>query len=480
MAFEQFEKVGTVAEDAEGVRQRKGDLAAGGARDGDGFAHRGARHDRVPKVTFEVEPRRIAHHVMVEVRGSEFLAGAEVGVHRAVAVRGDDDQAAAGRRAANVGGGDIFDAGGADVVREHRTELVIGDAADEGTAHAHRGEAGAGVGGRAAGDFAAGAHVAVQPLGLVCIDQPHAALFDALVGEEFGFGGGDDIDKRVADGENVVAGSGHGFPASGMCVLVLAAGSSVKFIVYQDLLDKATRLLPVGVKVVFLADRGFVDHQLLRYLRAQLGWHYRIRVKSNAWVYRGGQGWMQLDQFHLGVGQARMLHHVHLHKRHSVAGVHLALARENQTGQLWQVVSSEPTTLHTLREYALRFDIEESFLDDKSNGFEWENSGLRCAVALSRLCLVMAVATLFLTLQGTAVVTAKQRRWVDPHWFRGMSYFKIGWNWVKTALTRGWDLFSLQSLTSNHDLDPAKASNPQFERRRYRVEFQVQSFDYAA
>ena len=262
---------------------------------------------------------------------------------------------------------------------------------------------------------------------------------------------------------------------------VFAHGSSsVKFIVYQDLLDKATRLLPVGVKVVFLADRGFVDHQLLRYLRAQLGWHYRIRVKSNAWVYRGGQGWMQLDQFHLGVGQARMLHHVHLHKRHSVAGVHLALARENQTGQLWQVVSSEPTTLHTLREYALRFDIEESFLDDKSNGFEWENSGLRCAVALSRLCLVMAVATLFLTLQGTAVVTAKQRRWVDPHWFRGMSYFKIGWNWVKTALTRGWDLFSLQSLTSNHDLDPAKASNPQFERRRYRVEFQVQSFDYAA
>jgi len=43
----------------------------------------------------------------------------------------------------------------------------------------------------------------------------------------------------------------------------------------------------------------------------------------------------------------------------------------------------------------------------------FENSGLRCAVALSRLCLVGAVATLFLTLQGTAVVAAKQRRCVD-------------------------------------------------------------------
>jgi len=26
---------------------------------------------------------------------------------------------------------------------------------------------------------------------------------------------------------------------------------------------------------------------------------------------------------------------------------------------------------------------------------------------------------LYLTLQGTAVVASKQRRWVDPHWFRG-------------------------------------------------------------
>jgi hypothetical protein len=61
------------------------------------------------------------------------------------------------------------------------------------------------------------------------------------------------------------------------------------------------------------------------------------------------------------------------------------------------IVSSEPTTLQTLHEYGLRFSIEENFWDDKSNGFEWENSGLRCATSLARLGLVMAVATLFLT-----------------------------------------------------------------------------------
>jgi hypothetical protein len=174
-----------------------------------------------------------------------------------------------------------------------------------------------------------------------------------------------------------------------------------------------------------------------------------------------------------------MLHNVTLHKHNTVDALHLALARENQQGTLWLIVSSEPTTLQTLREYGLRFNIEESFLDDKSNGFEWENSRLRGAAALSRLCLVMAVATLYLTLQGTAVVAANQRRWVDPHWFRAMSYFKIGWNWVKTSLTRGWKLFSVTSLTSHHDPDPTKASNPQYERQHYRLEFQVYTLDYA-
>ena len=147
--------------------------------------------------------------------------------------------------------------------------------------------------------------------------------------------------------------------------------SSVKFVVYQDLLNKAARRLPSDAKVVFLADRGFVDHQLLHYIRQSLGWHYQVRLKSNSWVWRAGKSWQQLKQFHLGQGQALMLHNVNLHKRHSVDGVHLALARENHQGTLWLIVSSEPTTLQTRREYGLRFDIEESFLDDKSNGFSF-------------------------------------------------------------------------------------------------------------
>lgn len=92
------------------------------------------------------------------------------------------------------------------------------------------------------------------------------------------------------------------------------------------------------------------------------------------------------------------------------------LAGECVGGDLWYIVIDEPTTLlQTFREYGLRFDIEENFLGDKSNGFVLSSSLIRSTTALSRLCLVLAIATLYLTAQGTQVVESGKRRWVDPH-----------------------------------------------------------------
>ena len=74
--------------------------------------------------------------------------------------------------------------------------------------------------------------------------------------------------------------------------------------------------------------------------------------------------------------------------------------------------------------------MKESFLDLKSNGFHLEASRLRNKFALSQLCGVLALTTLFLVLQGVQVVTSGQRRQVDTHWKRGMTYLKLGWNWI--------------------------------------------------
>lgn len=86
------------------------------------------------------------------------------------------------------------------------------------------------------------------------------------------------------------------------------------------------------------------------------------------------------------------------------------------------MISDEPTEVKTLEAYGLRFDIEENFLDDKSKGFQLESSLIRSPKALERLCFVLAMSTLYLVSQGTAVVQQGKRRFVDPHWFRSDSY----------------------------------------------------------
>lgn len=250
------------------------------------------------------------------------------------------------------------------------------------------------------------------------------------------------------------------------------SSSSVGYEVYRNLLDTAATLLPLRCRVVFLADRGFADTELMKDLQ-RLGWHWRIRIKSIFYVYRRGHRGCQVNAIPLAHGQARFWHHVYITAKR-FGPVHLALARPQGGKEYWFVVSDEPTDVKTFDEYGLRFDIEENFLDDKSNGFQLESSLIRSAQALSRLCFLLAITTLYLVSQGTQVVKQGKRRWVDPHWFRGKSYLKIGWDWVKTALSRGFELMTKLHLSGKPDPEPAISSNRQFMRQpplRFSVDF---------
>jgi len=232
--------------------------------------------------------------------------------------------------------------------------------------------------------------------------------------------------------------------------------SSVPHAAYAALLDAVAPLLPGGSKVVFLADRGFADTELMAQLR-RLGWHFRIRIKASFGVVRPGHPPCKVEDFALAPGRALFLHNVAI-TAEQFGPVSLALARHTKNGEYWYIVSDEPTSVHTFVEYGWRFDIEENFLDDKSNGFQLESSLVRDADALTRLCLVLAVSTLYLVAQGTQVVAQQKRRWVDPHWLRGNSYLRIGWQWVKSALARGWELFATLHLSGAPDPAPCRAS----------------------
>jgi hypothetical protein len=244
--------------------------------------------------------------------------------------------------------------------------------------------------------------------------------------------------------------------------LVLVSQSAmVAFADYKPMVSQAASLLPRDCQVILLADRGFVDVKLFRLVR-DLGWSFRIRLKSDLWVYRAHKPRTKVGRLMPAKGHALFVHKVWLTQQW-FGPVYLALAHvQTPEGyEQWAIVSDEPTDLQTLTEYGLRFDIEENFLDDKSAGFQVESSEIRDDKALSCLFLILATATLYLVNSGVAVVTTKKRHYVDTHWHRGLSYLQLGWRWVRYALTHAKRLFSCLWLSPGLDPAPVFASKKQ-------------------
>ena len=170
-----------------------------------------------------------------------------------------------------------------------------------------------------------------------------------------------------------------------------------------------------------------------------------------------------MNRIPLAPGKALFWHPVYLTKQ-AYGPVHLALGRPLGRQEYWFVVSDELTEAKTFEAYGLRFDSAANCLDDKSTGFQLESSLIRSAKALERLGGVLAITTLYRVAQGTAVVTQGKRRWVDAHWCRGQSSLTIGWNWVKRALSKGYELITRVHISPQADPVPAMASRLQHQK----------------
>jgi hypothetical protein len=245
--------------------------------------------------------------------------------------------------------------------------------------------------------------------------------------------------------------------------------TQVSFQAYQPVLDQVHTIVPPGLVITLLADRGFVHEHLLHYLHTQQ-WHFRLRLPSDTLVHLEAQPVTAIRDLCPPAGESRFFHEVSILGA-AVGPVSLALAclleRPNDP---WFVVSDEPTTAQTFDEYGLRFDVEESFLDEKSGGYQIHTSELATPEALERLILILAIATVHLTSLGVGVVQAGKRRWVDTHWDRGLSYLNIGWRWQRQQYQRGWQAFAPFWLDPAPDPFPALASRRAIVRERKDVD----------
>ena len=207
--------------------------------------------------------------------------------------------------------------------------------------------------------------------------------------------------------------------------------SSVGFEHCREVLDRARELLPEGVPVVLLADRGFAGKKLMRFLNG-LGWIWHIRIKGNQ-ILHFPSGKRSPRELSLRKGEAR-LYDKAVDFGAGLQQLSLCAGWPRRCSETWYVLSNEAAHPWIFADYALRFDIEEMFRDEKSGGFALEKSRIESPEALERLIFVIATATIVAVSEGLIAVEEGHRREIDSHWKRGLSYFQIGLRWIWKAL----------------------------------------------
>lgn len=213
------------------------------------------------------------------------------------------------------------------------------------------------------------------------------------------------------------------------------SSAAVAFAEYKPMLKLAQRLLKPDNPVTLLADRGFANHALIRWLQ-QSAWHYCVRCPGDVEIHGPGLGPVPISSLWPNQGEASFYTDVGLWAD-GECRCNLVLARLPGAKEPWVVLTDEPPSLDILWRYGLRFSIEEMFLDSKSGAFGLCESKIRSAAALERLYLVVAVAMLWGTTTGMAVQMAGVRVQVDPHFRRGLSYLKIGLRWLQGVVNKG-------------------------------------------
>ena len=127
-------------------------------------------------------------------------------------------------------------------------------------------------------------------------------------------------------------------------------------------------ILPAGVDITLLADRGFGDQKLLAYLGV-LGWSYVIRFRQLIHVTAAGRTMPASKWIPIG-GHAKMLRDVlFTDKKTAIPAV--VLKHQKGMKEAWCLATNRTDlgAAGVVRLYAKRFTIEETFRDIKDNHF---------------------------------------------------------------------------------------------------------------
>jgi len=171
------------------------------------------------------------------------------------------------------------------------------------------------------------------------------------------------------------------------------------------LLERFRGVLPEGVKVTVLADRGFGDQALYELLKDQLGFDFIVRfrgivkVTSAEGETRPAKDWVPQS------GRPLLLRGASVTKAGREIGAVVCVKAKGMK-DAWCLATShgEKPASEVVKLYGKRFTIEESFRDQKNIrlGMGLSETRISSPARRDRMLLVSAIAIVLLTLLGAA------------------------------------------------------------------------------
>lgn len=215
----------------------------------------------------------------------------------------------------------------------------------------------------------------------------------------------------------------------------------------EDVLQRLRELVPADVRVTVLADRGFADVALYKFIRA-LGFRFVIRfrgaiiVESAEGSVGPASGWTQGNGVALLLPKARVTR-----TRYELGSV--VTVKKAKMKEAWHLAVSDEnvTAAEAIDLYAKRFTIEEAFRDTKDPRFGWGLSAthVRDGDRRDRLLLVAALAHELLSLLGRAGEETGLDRTLKVNTAKKRTH---------SLLTQGWSYFGMIPTMKEERLVP--------------------------
>src|SRR5215211_785764 len=219
-------------------------------------------------------------------------------------------------------------------------------------------------------------------------------------------------------------------PLAWVCYRPGAAPAALPVLIGRLIREVAT-VVPRGTRVVLMTDRGLSWPSLLDRCR-RVGWSFLCRVQRQTRVRTADGRAGTIGDLAPRPG-ARWRGHGRAFLKAGWRTLNLVAVWRRGDDQPWLLVTDLSPAWVRCAQYRHRMDIEESFRDDKSAGFDWDHSRVRDPAHMTRLLLVLQLAACFVILQGLFVLQHGQRHVLERTDRRTLSLFSLGLRWLDRA-----------------------------------------------